>query len=165
MGSVNLTSLKKKRNSLSSKPYTYVDLSLDLEPNIINYELSKLGDNYTENYRDVKVSYDEFAIRNSLINIFNTIPGQRILLPLFGCNLIGYVFKPVTELIGRQIGSEILRAIELWEPRVDVNNINVVGDPDVHQYDIEISLTIPLLKIKTNLTGVLSREGFRESTI
>lgn len=165
MGSVNLTSLKKKRNSLSSKPYTYVDLSLDLEPNIINYELSKLGDNYTENYRDIKVSYDEFAIRNSLINIFNTIPGQRILLPLFGCNLIGYVFKPVTELIGRQIGSEILRAIELWEPRVDVNNINVVGDPDIHQYDIEISLTIPLLKIKTNLTGVLSREGFRESTI
>jgi phage baseplate assembly protein W len=165
MGSVNLTNLKKKRNSLSSKPYTYVDLSLDLEPNILNYELSRLGNNYSENYRDIKVSYDEFAIKNSLINIFNTIPGQRFLLPRFGCNLIGYVFKPVTEIIGRQIGSEILRAIELWEPRVDVNNVNVVGNPDIQQYDIDISITIPNLKIKTNLTGVLSRDGFRESFI
>jgi phage baseplate assembly protein W len=165
MGSLYLKNFEKKKNSLSSKPYTYVDLSLDLKPKLLNYELAKTGDNYKENYRDIEVSYDEEAIKNSLINIFSTIPGQRVLLPLFGCNLIGYVFQPITEATGQQIGNEILRAIDLWEPRVTVDKVKVVGNPDTHEYKVDVSVTIPNLKIRTNLTGVLSRGGFVESAI
>lgn len=161
MASINLSEYKRKSNRLSSKPYTYVDLTLDLTPKLLNSELAT----NSLNYRDVEASYDEFAIRNSLINIFNTIPGQRFLLPLFGCNLVAYLFKPISEGYAQIIGSEILRAVEMWEPRVIVDNVTVVGDPEEHQYDITVSITIPDLKIKTDLTGVLTAGGFAESTI
>lgn len=161
MGSITLKEYKKKENALSSKPYTYVDLSLDLSPRIVSLETIKGN----QSYRDIEVSYDEFAIKNSLINIFNTIPGQRFLIPLFGCNLIAYLFQPVSETYGQLIGREIQRAIELWEPRVTLDSIRVVGHPDRHEYDVDIAITIPNLKIKTNLTGIIGQSGFRESAL
>ena len=161
MASITLNQYKKKPNSLSSKPYTYVDLTLDMAPRLLNLELTRT----IQNYRDIQVSYDDFAIKNSLINIFNTIPGQRFLIPLFGCNLIAYLFRPVSENVANSIGNEILRAVEMWEPRVVIDKVTVVGYPDRNEYDITIQLTIPKLKIQTNLVGVLGREGFRESQI
>ena len=161
MASINLTEYKKKINSLSSRPYTYVDMALDMAPKLLNLDLLRGSDNF----RDIEVSYDEVAIKNSLINIFNTIPGQRFLLPLFGCNLIAYLFQPISESYARIIGDEILRAIELWEPRVTVENVDVYGDPEEHQYTITVKITIPNLKIRTNLTGILSKDGFKDSNI
>ena len=161
MASINLSEYKKKANSFSSKPFTYVDLTLDLTPKMLNLDLLRSSDNY----RDIEVSYDEFAIRNSLINIFNTIPGQRFLIPLFGCNLVGFLFSPISESHATSIGNEVLRAVELWEPRVIVDKVSVAGDPEQHQYDIDVQITIPDLKIKTNLTGVLTTAGFKETAI
>lgn len=161
MASIILKEFAKKQNKLSSKDYTYVDLTLDLKPNYINNELIKGN----VNYRDVQVSYDEYAIKNSLINIFNTIPGQRFLIPLFGANLKAHLFQSVTQARALSIGRELQRAIELWEPRVTVDNITVQGFPDLHEYRVSISVIIDNLKIKTNLVGVLGQSGFRESTI
>lgn len=161
MGSINLTEFAKKENKLSSKPYTYVDLTLDLSPNYINNEL--VGE--VNSYRDIKVSYDEFAIRNSLINIFNTIPGQRFLIPLFGANLKKHLFEPITDIRGSLIGAEIQRAIEKWEPRVTIDRIIVEGFPEQHEYRIVVKITIESLKIKTNLTGILGQTGFAESQV
>lgn len=163
MGSINLKKFEKKKNKLSSKPYTYVDLTLDLEPNYVTKE--RIESNGNKNYRDIKVSYDERAIKNSLINIFNTIPGQRFLIPLFGSNLVSHLFKPVSVDRGRLIGEEMQRAIELWEPRVEIDRILVAGDPDSHTYNVEISLILEQLKIRTNLTGIIGQDGFKESTI
>jgi phage baseplate assembly protein W len=161
MGSINLTEFAKKENKLSSKPYTYVDLTLDLEPNFINNELIAVK----KTYRDIKVSYDEFAIKNSLINIFNTIPGQRFLVPLFGSDLKAQLFQPITESRGVGIGKEIKRSIELWEPRVTIISIEVEGFPEEHEYRVLIVIEIERLKIRTNLTGIIGQSGFRESTL
>ncbi len=161
MGSINLTNLAKSENKLSSKPYTYVDLTLDLQPNYVNNELIEGN----RNYRDIKVSYDEFAIKNSLINIFNTTPGQRFLIPLFGSNLQAHLFEPVTEQRGTLIGKEIKRSIETWEPRVTIISIGVEGFPEEHEYRVDIVIQIENLKIRTNLTGIIGQSGFRESAI
>lgn len=157
MGSINFNNFKRNVNSASSKPYVYVDLTLDLQSNRINDEI--IGPSNPS--RDIAVSYDEFAIKNSLINIFNTSQGERFLIPLFGCNLNDYVFRPVTETIANSIGNSILRAIELWEPRVTVEKVFVNAKPDEHSYEITVYVIIPKLKIKTNLTGILTQNGFR----
>lgn len=158
MGSIVFNDLKRSVNTSSSKPYVYVDLMLDLQSNRINNDI--IGPSNPP--RDIAASYDEFAIKNSLINIFNTIPGQRFLVPLFGNDLRYYLFKPVTESVADDIGNSILRSIRLWEPRVTVERVYVLAKPDQHEYEITIYIIIPKLKIKTNLTGVLSRGGFRE---
>lgn len=156
MGSIVLNNLKS--TDKVSKDFTYVDLHLD----IAEAPLQVGGKDPTPSGRDIEVSYDEFAIKNSLINIFNTIPGQRFLIPEFGCDLYGYLFEPVTDMTGRMIARTVLQAIQRWEPRVVVSKVNVEGFPDDHEYRITVIVVIPTLKIQTDLTGILSTNGFAE---
>jgi len=177
MGSIvfkGLESVKSEQN------YTFVDLHLDLKEDTI---LSP-GSNRPVKQRDIKVDYDESAIKNSIINILNTIPGERFLIPEFGANLKKYLFLPVTKTTAEAIGNTILDAIEKWEPRVTIENIWVVSYTagtvvtkntgkltmkkegsviSEDEYDVTIVISIPQLKIKTNLLGVFTSNGFVES--
>ena len=151
MGSLNLKNLKN--TGKVDTGYTYVDLHLDIETATVP---TKMNSSYLHG-KDIKVDYDIQAIMNSLDNIFSTVPGERFLVPTFGANLRKYLFEPVTQPIASQIGSEILRAIETWEPRVTVNQVFVEGDPENHQYDVTISITINALKQQVTVNSRLSQ--------
>jgi len=164
-----------------SPDYTYLDLHLDIE-DAVNLTA---GGRVSPKSRDIRVDYDEAAIKNSIVNIFNTIPGERFLVPEFGANLRGYLFKSVTETTANEIGRTILNAIERWEPRVVVEQVRVVGVPfgsvtskntgkfnglvntfqmpiTEDEYDVTVIISIPPLKRRTNLLGVLTVNGFAE---
>lgn len=156
MANVNLTTLRKEESTLDSQ-YTYTDLALDL-----TLEYSR-GDGLfrKKTIKDLKNDKDYAAIRNSIFNILTTTPGQKILNPYFGCNLMQYLFTPVNQTVAKQVGDEIYQAITAWEPRVNVEKIQVIMDEDEHQYTINLFVKIPPLRggvIK--LTGTLSNSGF-----
>ncbi len=151
MGSLNLTNLKNTEKAETG--YTYVDLHLDMEESTVPTSLT----NDRLQGKDLRVDYDVDAIMNSLNNIFKTIPGERFLVPTFGANLRRYLFEAVSIPIANQIGSEIVRAIEEWEPRVTVDRVSVVGDPENHQYDVTINITINALKQAVTFTSVLNQ--------
>ena len=109
--------------------------------------------------KDMQVDLDYKAISNSLVNIFNTSPGQKILNPRFGVNLQKYLFETVTEEIAGVIGDVILQGIEAYEPRVSVTGIDVIADPDQSMYDISIYLNIIALQSQHTWTGTLTDEG------
>lgn len=167
MGSLKLLNLaKSKASNVNGVEYTYVDIHLDLTDSDILDKLSVFPDpdNDVDNRRDLKISPDEYAIKNSLINLFNTLPGQRILIPQYGCDLHGYLFESVSVTTAKLLGNTIKRAIEQWEPRVDIENINVLADPDNNQYQVTISVIVPALsQTQVNFTGIFSDEGFRET--
>ena len=160
MASINLKELSKNPN-IVDKPYTYVDLHLDIQ------EINKgIGGAVMIKGKDIRVSYDYEAIRNSIFNILNTRPMQRILLPEFGCNLLGYVGRPVTERTATEIGRTIYNAIRIYEPRVTIDNVLVVALPDLNEYDITITITIPELKKKNlQIIATLTKFGILESNI
>lgn len=153
MGSLNLNNLKNAGKV--ERGYTYADLYLDIEQSSVptTFTMDRIKG------KDIKVSYDVDAIMNSLNNIFKTIPGERFLVPTFGANLRRYLFDPVSEPIASQIGSEILRAIELWEPRVTVDRINVIGDPEEHQYDVTIIITINAIKEQVTFNSIINQSS------
>lgn len=156
MANVNITTLRKEESTLDPQ-YTYTDLALDL-----TFEYSR-GDGLfrKKTIKDLKNDKDYAAIRNSIFNILTTTPGQKILNPYFGCNLMQYLFTPVNQTIAKQVGNEVYKAITAWEPRVTVEKIQVIMDEDNHQYTINLFIMIPQLKggvIK--LTGTLSNSGF-----
>jgi phage baseplate assembly protein W len=141
----------------SQSSFTYTDLKLDLEFDYTkNNELLK-----RKEIKDIKIDYDYAAIRNSIFNLLNTVPGQRILNPYFGVNLQKYLFNRVTEIQAMNIGNDIVQAISKFEPRVVVQNVNVEVDEVNQQYNI--LLTLGLVGIDTTssfrLVGTLSNSG------
>jgi phage baseplate assembly protein W len=147
MASLKFDNLKKSTN-LKNQNFTYSDLHLDLTWDYIN--------------RDIVLDYDTQAIKNSIINIFNTSPGERFLVPEFGSSVYRHIFEPITDFTAQIIGNTIYVDIKKWEPRVEVKNINVVGNIEEHEYDITLTLVFPNLKNAIELAGILSQEGFKE---
>jgi len=138
--------------------YLYKDISLDIktEVNVLPRGLFR-----EENVTDIVSSKDEGAIINSLRNIFNTVPGQKLLSPEFGLDLRRYLFDPLTTDIAQNIGDTILQGLQRYEPRIIVNRVDVFADFDENQYIITLYITIPTLNIsEAQYRGVLNTEGF-----
>lgn len=154
MATINFNSFKSQPNV--KKGYKYADLHLDLVQQAIpsNFPTSGIIG------KDIALDYDLSAIYNSLTNLFNTLPGQRVLLPNYGLNLLQYVFLPISKEYGRLIGDEIINAIEKWEPRVFVERVDVVARPDDNEYDISIALYLPAFKEYTKFAGTINNKGF-----
>lgn len=152
MGSIKLDNLRNSGKAATG--HTYVDLHLDIKEATVATKLTK----QRLTGKDIAVDYDVDAIMNSLTNIFNTIPGERFLIPRFGANLRKYLFDPVSEAIGNAIGNEIVRAIELWEPRVTVDRVTVIGRPEPHEYEVTIIITINALKQQVAFNGILNQD-------
>jgi phage baseplate assembly protein W len=159
MGSITFNNLKN--TNVSQKRYTYVDMTLDLaqEP----FESRIGGSAVKGSGKDIKVSYDLNAIRNSIVNLFNTTPGDRILMPDYGCSLRNFIFNPISETTSRLIGRNIKTAIEQWEPRVTIVNINIDSYESRQEYVITLVLQVPFLQNgqTLDLTGIFNRQGFR----
>lgn len=135
----------------------YRDLLLDLQTNYTqNTQLLKKRE-----IKDFQSSTDMGAIKNSLFNLFTTMPGQKILNPIFGLNLAQYLFVPISVTQARIIGESILTGIQRFEPRVLVKQINVETDYDNNQYNIFMSISVPTLNVEgLSLKGVLSESGY-----
>jgi phage baseplate assembly protein W len=91
------------------------------------------------------------------------VPGQKILNPFFGLNLIQYIFQPLSEALANNIGNDILKGLTSFEPRVNVERINVAVDEPNAQYVVTLIVSMPTIKTDTSfkLVGTLSNLGFR----
>jgi phage baseplate assembly protein W len=136
---------------------TYKDLLLDLKINYTkNTQLLKRRE-----IKDIQISEDIGAIKNSLYNLFTTMPGQKILNPLYGLNLTQYLFLPTSEAQGQIIGEAIFKGVQKHEPRIRVEKLNIQADAENNQYNIFMIISVPTLNITgIGLRGVLSESGY-----
>lgn len=149
-------------NALSQKPkvdkgFTYSDIKLDLTFDyVINNELLK-----KKQIKDAVNSLDYDAIKNSIVSLFTTIPGQKILNPYFGLNLVKYLFEPVNEDIAANIANDINTGITTYEPRVRIRNLVVGYSIENQEYVITLTITVPQINNQSfQLVGTLSNSGF-----
>jgi uncharacterized protein len=70
-------------------------------------------------------SSGEDNVREAVALILRTRPGERLMLPEFGCNLENYLFEPNTISTLRLIQEEIKRALGRWEPRIRLDDVRV----------------------------------------
>jgi uncharacterized protein len=66
-------------------------------------------------------------IDQSLSVLFATRPGERIMLPGYGCDLRRFLFRAIDSSTAAEIKDAIGTAILRWEPRITVNSITVDG--------------------------------------
>jgi len=62
--------------------------------------------------------------------ILETYPGERPMRPKFGSILRDYVFDAASVQKTAEIADVVREAIEQWEPRVDVADVDVYPDED-----------------------------------
>lgn len=148
----------KELNRLpNARKNTYTDLKFDLA---IDYTKTNPLNNIKEQ-KDIQVSHDLDAIKNSIFNIFTTMPGQKILNPVFGLNLLQFLFTGITPTNARLLGDTILDGITRFEPRVTVENVNVTMNADEQTYLIELILSVPSLNITgLSVIGTLAESGY-----
>ena len=75
-------------------------------------------------------SAGEDNIRDAIAIILGTEQNERLRLPDFGAGLRPLLFEPNTTATRNRLEERILRALAAWEPRISVQSVDVVDDPD-----------------------------------
>lgn len=74
---------------------------------------------------------DRTELDEAIRVIVATAPGERPMRPEFGCRIHDHVFAPIENTTIGTIAFEVERAVGRWEPRVDVEQVNVYADDEV----------------------------------
>jgi phage baseplate assembly protein W len=67
---------------------------------------------------------DDDAIRQSLMLLISTRPGERVMRPEYGCDLSRLVFSPNDDTTAGLAIHFVRQAVERWEPRVEVLRVD-----------------------------------------
>lgn len=87
---------------------------------------------------------DERLIKNDLLQLLLTVPGERAFRPDFGTDIKSTLFEPIDTISVDDIRQSIIVAVDKFEPRVQLAQVNVVAIPDQNTINIKLycSLTI-----------------------
>lgn len=89
----------------------------------------------------IKVTDASDHIKDEIIAVLLTSPGERVNLPDFGCGLKEYIFAPNDAIISTMIDMKISQALDRWlGEKITVDEINV--QPIEEHLLIEIFYTI-----------------------
>ena len=78
-------------------------------------------------------------IRQSIEQILDTEPGERIMLPDFGCGLRRYLMEPNTLTTRTAIAKDVEGALARWEPRIRVTDVSVTAGDEPELAWVSIS--------------------------
>ena len=82
-----------------------------------------------ENFAQLRAAEDIPLIQAGIYQIINTVPGERRMLPEFGSRVRSLVFDPHDAILYTEIGREVIRAVERWEPRIVLEDVQIQKDP------------------------------------
>lgn len=78
-------------------------------------------------------------VRQSMMIILDTEPGERVMRPAFGCGLRRYLMKPNTTATRALIRHDVERALANHEPRIQVREVRADPGDDPALVLIQIS--------------------------
>jgi uncharacterized protein len=70
------------------------------------------------------------SVRQAILMLLATRPGERVMRPHYGCHLHGLVFSPNDDTTAGLAIHYVRRAIERWEPRVEVIDLDATRSKD-----------------------------------
>mgnify|MGYP003134729442 CR=1 FL=1 len=159
MALIKLTdiSVDKSENNALENGYLFKDLLLDLETSVFyNEQLNK-----SITLKDVQGLFDLDSIKNSITNIFLTTPGQKILSPEFGINLRRFLFEPITNFTAYRIKSDIVNKLPDMEPRIELEETDVIPVPDEQEFFITLQINVPSLNVYgISIKSLLNSNGY-----
>lgn len=136
-------SAKAKRNSRVArrKGWADLDLSLKLHPH----------------RKDIMSLKDDAAIKNAVRNLLISNFYERPFQPTLAANLRGLLFEPADAITRIALKEGVRNVLRIHEPRVRVDNVQVVDLSERNAYRINVIFNIKEYDTKENVEIVLQR--------
>ena len=122
-------------------------------PNMISWPLGNVDEDGRLDW-----ARDDKSIRDVMLNILLTRPGERLMRPDFGAGLLNFVHQPNNETTRNLIAGVVRKSLAQWEPRVVVSRVDVEPSPtnlaEVHiviRYRLRHNQTPAELSVTLNL--------------
>ena len=101
----------------------------------------------------VRMVEDEQDIHESLLILFGTLPGERVLQPKFGLDLTPLLFEPLTTTLRTLLKDRITTTLLIHEPRIKVLDL-VVDDSQALEGVLQIRLEYSVRSTNTRFNLV-----------
>ena len=70
------------------------------------------------------------AVRQAVLLLLSTRPGERVMRPDYGCDLYRLVFAPNDDTTAGLAIHYVRRALERWEPRIQILHLDAGRHPE-----------------------------------
>lgn len=95
---------------------------------------------------------EEEDIKESLYILLSTKPGERLMMPEYGCDLHNMVFENINSMLITRMKSLIQHAVLFFEPRIILNKIVIDQDQDNDgRLMIDVQYTIRKTNKRSNM--------------
>jgi hypothetical protein len=78
----------------------------------------------------IATASEEQRVEESILLILDTAPGERLMLPEFGCGIHELVFAPDDSTTVAALVDRARRALVRWEPRIDVLDVTATSQQE-----------------------------------
>lgn len=91
----------------------------------------------------IALAIGERDIEQSIRIVLETVPGERVMRPEFGCHAKQLLFAPKNAATQGLLMNYVTSALTRWEPRIEVSAVNVIDDTkDDGAWIVEINYII-----------------------
>ena len=87
---------------------------------------------------DILALKNESAIARSVRNIVFTVPGEKFFDEDFGSRISQSLFENINDISANIIRNEIKSSLKLYEPRVNVREVDVKPNFDQNEFNVTI---------------------------
>jgi uncharacterized protein len=139
-------------NDRCYRAWQFLHPDLDVVSNQAGLQLAPTG--------KIALLNSDASIRQSILLLLSTRPGERVMHPDYGCNLHQLVFSPNDDTTAGLAIYYVRQAIERWIPRIQILYLDAGRNPD-HPAQLDIVLEFRLwatsrsemLDVAINLSG------------
>ncbi|GAB4411240.1 MAG: GPW/gp25 family protein [Bacteroidia bacterium] len=101
---------------------------------------------------EVRMVSEEEDIRQSIIILLSTIPGERPTRPKFGCDLHSLIFDPMIGPTRFLIKDMIETAILYYEPRINLESVDIDTSQEPEGIvQVGLTYTVKSVNVRSNI--------------
>jgi phage baseplate assembly protein W len=108
----------------------------------------------------IEMVEESASIRQAILLLLSTIPGERVMRPDYGCDIYRLIFSPNDDTTAGLAIYYVRRALERWEPRIQIIRIDADRSPEapellevIIEYRVVASQQLQILPFSINLAG------------
>ncbi len=108
----------------------------------------------------VEMVQDNESVRQAILLLLSTVPGERVMRPSYGCLLHRLVFSPNDDTTAGLAIYYVRSALERWEPRIAILHLDAGRNPeDPERLDITLEYRVRATQSIDTLAFSLSLAG------